>query len=445
MLLQRKSSVKAAFGPACTSIPRKPLRMLSQSCPKTTGFGAPTLVRWLLFNLLLAVAGPLVGQSLANADIPDLPAPPYTIQRVVIDPGHGGNDAGCSGTHSKEKHIALGIAKYLRQYFQQNYPTLDVIMTRERDRFVTVERRAEIANSRQADLFISLHCNAMEKAEHIRGSETYVFGISEDETTLNVEERENAVIKLEDNYRSRYGFDPESPEGYIMLSMYQHAYQAQSLQFADLIERRMHRVPNHRSRGVKKAAFVVLREATMPSVLVETGFLTNLTDEQLLLEPEGQRLIALAVFNAFVDYKMRVENQTERPSLIEIPGTPSPVVPAPAVVATPAPVVSAPIPAPAAPSSDPVRVLAVEFCVQLAASKREIPTNTGKWSRLTYPFEVRPEGGMLKYQVTQLATFAEAKAVQRALAAEGFEGTWIVAYHNGEKITALEGKALVGE
>ena len=430
--------------PSPARIRKRPFAMLPQSCPKSTGFRPPTLLRWLLFNLSLALGGTLLGQPLATEP---LAAPPYTIQRVVIDPGHGGVDHGCSGLHSKEKHIALRIAQYLRRYFAQNYPEVEVIMTRDRDRFVTVEKRAEIANSRQADLFISLHCNAMEKADHIRGSETYVFGISADETTLNVVERENAVIKLEDNYQNRYGFDPESPEGYILLSMYQHAYEAQSLQFADLIERRMNRVPNHRSRGVKKAAFVVLREATMPSVLVETGFLTNLTDEQLLLEPEGQRLIARAVFNAFVDYKMRVENRSERPALVELPETGAPTAaPVPlATSATPVPVVA---PSPASPvvsASDARQVLAVEYCVQLAASKREISTNTGKWTRLTYPYEVRPEGGMLKYQVTQLGTFAEAKAVQATLKAQGFSDTWIVAYHNGEKITAQAARRLTGE
>ena len=420
--------------------------MLSQSCPKSTGFALPALLRWGLFNLSMIGCWALGAQPLALATPP---APPYQIQRVVIDPGHGGTDAGCSGTHSKEKHIALGIAKYLRTYFAQNYPDLQVVMTRDRDRFVTVERRAEIANSMEADLFISLHCNAMEKADHIRGSETYVFGISEDETTLNVAERENAVIKLEDNYHARYGFDPDSPEGYILLQMYQHAYQLQSLQFADLIERRMNRVPNHRSRGVKKAAFIVLREATMPSVLVETGFLTNLTDEQLLLEPSGQQAIARAVFNAFVDYKMKVEGQAVRPALVELPNAIPAPAPQPATAPTAAPVATVPPPAalpePSTPNSNTVRVLPIEYCVQLAASKREIPTNVGKWSRLTYPFEVRPEGGMLKYQVTQLATFAAAQAVQRALKAEGFDDTWIVAYRQGEKITAQAARALTGE
>ena len=405
--------------------------MWPQSCPISTVRRARLSVRWLLFNLSLALAVPVVCAQAPAEAAGD------KVRRIVIDPGHGGVDAGCSGAHSKEKHLALGVSKYLRDLLRQNFPDLEIIMTRERDRFVTVEQRAAVANSREADLFISIHCNAMEQSPEIRGSETYVFGISEDETTLNVVERENAVIKLEDNYRTRYGFDPESPEGYILLNMYRHAYQAQSLQFADLIERRMSTVPEHRSRGVKKAAFVVLREATMPSVLVETGFLTNLTDEQLLLLPGGQRQIARAVFDAFVDYKMAVENLTVRPVPVEQATVPAPVLP-PATSAVPtAPVADAP--------PLPTPVLVVEYCVQLAASKREIPTTTGRWSRLTYPFEVRPEGGMLKYQITGLSSYAAARAAQQRVAGEGFPDTWIVAYRRGEKITAQAARKLTGE
>ena len=425
---------------------------MTQSSTFLTGFLTPTAVRWLLFNLLLAVS---LGAGAAGTPTDSLrrvaaagESTPFSLRTIVIDPGHGGYDPGCSGAHSTEKHIALGIAKELKIYFELNYPELRVLLTRETDKFVTLEDRAEMANNAQADLFLSIHCNSMTNSAATRGSETYVFGISENQTTLSIEERENAVIKLEDNYQERYGFDPDSPEGHILLSMYQHAYLTQSLQFAELVEKRMATVPNHRSRGVKQAAFVVLREATMPSVLVETGFLTNGIDEKLLLQAVGQQQIARAVFDAFVDFKLQVENGTTRPVIVEAEPLPTPS----AVVS--APVISSPsTPAPGSsinvsanmPIATGGPVLAVEYCVQLAAAKSEIPTDRGKWVRLTFPYIVRPEGGLLKYQVAQLGTYAAARAAQAELKKEGFADTWIVAYHNGVKISAKEARKLTGE
>ena len=232
----------------------------------------------------------------------------YEVKTVVIDAGHGGHDPGCLGGNSREKHLALAIALNLREAMQKAYPDVEIIMTREKDEFIPLYKRAAIANRNDADLFMSIHCNFMPGSAATRGSETYVMGLHTAEHNLQVAKRENAAILLEDDYEKNYDYDPNSPEGHIMLSMFQNAYLEQSILFAEAIERQLKERARRKSRGVKQAGFVVLKETTMPSVLIETGFLSNAAEEKFLMGAEGQSLVAGAILDAFTEYKQKMES-----------------------------------------------------------------------------------------------------------------------------------------
>ena len=228
------------------------------------------------------------------------------IKTVVIDAGHGGKDGGCHGAHSHEKHIALKIALLLGGYIDKYIPEVNVIYTRKTDIFIELEERAAIANRNNADLFISIHCNAASPAAF--GTETFVMGLHKTDGNLNVAKRENSVIELEDNYKERYNFDPNSPESYILLSLNQNAYLEQSTLFASLIQEQFEKRVGRFNRGVKQAGFWVLWRTTMPSVLIETGFLTNKSEEEFLASTQGQEYIASAIYRAFKDYKAKMES-----------------------------------------------------------------------------------------------------------------------------------------
>ncbi len=230
----------------------------------------------------------------------------YQLRTIVIDPGHGGHDPGCSGHNSREKHIALSVGKYLVEDIKSQYPDLNVIMTRSTDVFVPLHERASIATENKADLFISIHCNSFSRSE-VKGSETYVLGLHATEENLAVAKRENESILLEENYRENYGFDPNSPEAHIMFSMFQNAFLEQSISFAEKVQGQANVVAGRKNRGVKQAGFLVLRYATMPSVLVETGYLTNSVDESYLSTETGQKNMAIAISNAFSSYKNEME------------------------------------------------------------------------------------------------------------------------------------------
>jgi N-acetylmuramoyl-L-alanine amidase len=232
----------------------------------------------------------------------------YEVRTVVIDPGHGGHDPGCSGAHSKEKHVCLSVGKFLAEAIEANFPDVKVIMTRNTDKFIPLNERAAIATRNKADLFISIHCNAISNASKTMGTETYVLGLHATEANLAVAKRENEAILLEEDYEKNYdGYDPNSPEAHIMFSMFQNAFLEQSLSFADKVQHYSTQEAKRKHRGVKQAGFIVLKYATMPSVLVETGFLTNATEEEFLRTKAGQRTMANALLLAFRDYKEEME------------------------------------------------------------------------------------------------------------------------------------------
>ncbi len=235
----------------------------------------------------------------------------YRLKTVVIDAGHGGKDSGCLGANSKEKVIALGVSLKLGEYISKNFPDVKVIYTRKTDKFLELKERAEIANSNNADLFISVHCNASPSKQGY-GTETYVMGTHRSNANLMVAKRENSVVTMEDNYEVAYdGFDPNSDEGHIRLSIFQNAYREESILFASLVEDQFQKKAKRSSRGVKEAGFLVLYKTTMPSVLIETGFLTNTSEEKYLMTAEGQDKIASSIYKAFAQFKEIIDGSLD--------------------------------------------------------------------------------------------------------------------------------------
>ncbi len=232
------------------------------------------------------------------------------ISIVVIDPGHGGKDWGASMGKAKEKDIVLDIAIKLGNIIKLNYPNVKIIYTRKKDIFVPLHQRANIANKNKADLFISIHVNAVER-KSVRGTETFVLGQHRSKDNLDVAKKENAVILLEDDYTNTYeGFDPNLPESYIMFELVQDEYLEQSVMFASAIQKQFKEQANRIDRSVKQAGFLVLRRTTMPSVLIETGFLSHTSERNYLLSESGKTNLASAIFKAFKDYKIKIEDKS---------------------------------------------------------------------------------------------------------------------------------------
>lgn len=385
----------------------------------------------------------------------------YKIRKIVIDPGHGGHDGGCSGAHSTEKHLALAVAKKMKAAIHASHPDVQVIMTREIDVFIPLYQRAAIANDNQADLFISVHCNSIRNAGHIRGSETYVLGAHKFEENLDVAKRENAAVLYEDNYEKNYNFDPNSDEGHITLSLYQNAYLEQSLLFAERVETNIKNNTAMRSRGVKQAGFLVLRETAMPSVLIETGYLTNGKDEAYLRSEAGQNKMAAVIARAFTEYRNIIESesglagntvvrpparsgsggtpyrrqevrQIQKPVIIQNTSTSS--APRRSEVKSPA------VSRPTVPKVNTTGT-SIRYRVQLAASSTPLNTTQGRWLSIPeYTVAVINENGMKKYQASDFSTFAEANAARKILTQRGFRGAFVTAYENGRKISVQEAK-----
>ncbi|MFQ5446665.1 MAG: N-acetylmuramoyl-L-alanine amidase [Saprospiraceae bacterium] len=415
----------------------------------------------------------------------------YQIKTVVIDPGHGGHDPGCLGPGAREKNLALAIGKYFAQALKKNYPEINVIMTRSTDVFVTLEERAAIATRNKADLFVSIHCNFIPKANHIHGAETYVLGLHATKENLEVAKRENESILFEDNYKETYdGYDPNSPEAHIVLSMFQNAFLEQSILFAEKVQEHSVTEAGRKDRGVKQAGFLVLRHATMPSVLVETGYLSNAEELRYLKTEKGQKSIANALLLAFGDYKNEMETGSEAPRVLsltkldvdkkeqpEVAVRTKPEVTPPAVEKKKQPALTTtPTPSPAPMDAAPDRriskniklekpergtkILAavpvettpafgdssksqnvdVQFCVQLAASPKLLEVTKGRWRNVKYLIEVVKEDRLYKYQVRNFAALSEANVIKKELRAIGFNDAFVVAYKNGVKMNPRDVK-----
>jgi len=254
----------------------------------------------VVFLLITIVVFPCQSQNANNG-----------IKKIVIDPGHGGKDPGNLGTgryKETEKHIALDISLLFGNYVKEAYPDIEIIYTRKtNDKFLELHERTQLANDNNADLFISIHCDAW-TSPNAYGAGVYVMGMSKLKANMDIAMKENAVIYLEDDYKQNYeGFDPNSPESYIVFSLTQNTYLGQSLQIAEEVQQQFATRANRKSRGVKQAPFYVISRANMPSILIECGFLTNPKEEDYLNSKQGKVYLASAIFRAFRSYKESID------------------------------------------------------------------------------------------------------------------------------------------
>ena len=222
---------------------------------------------------------------------------------LVIDPGHGGHDAGAIGAFSKEKNINLNVALAFGRFVENNCSNVKVIYTRKNDVFIPLHQRADIANRNKADLFISIHTNALPKGAKATGLETYTLGMHRASDNFDVAKRENSVILIEKDYKQHYeGFDPSSSESYIMFEFLQDKNMAQSVELAKMVQKRTCAAATRPNKGVKQAGFLVLRETSMPSCLIELGFISTPSEEQFLNSDEGIANMGRGIYQAFCDY-----------------------------------------------------------------------------------------------------------------------------------------------
>ena len=228
------------------------------------------------------------------------------IKVVVLDAGHGGKDPGNLGTgryQTTEKQIALDVTMQVGKYIEEAFPDIKVIYTRKTDEFIGLKERTRIANENKADLFISIHCNSNERSS-AKGADTFIMGLHKTEANLRTAQKENAAMLLEKDHEVVYdGFDPKSPESMIALSLRQSIHMEQSLDIASLVQRQFRERVHRTDRGVKQAGFWVISFTTMPSILIELGFLTNPQEEDFLQSEDGRSYMASAIYRAFKEYK----------------------------------------------------------------------------------------------------------------------------------------------
>ena len=371
------------------------------------------------------------------------------VNIIVIDPGHGGKDPGNLGTgryKDREKDVSYDVSLLVKQYIEENLPGTKAILTRDDSQFIELYQRTVIANRANADLFISIHCNANDN-HSAYGTESFVLGMGEKDQRLNkTAQLENAARLLEDNWESNYEkLDASNPAAIIALRAYQDAFLEQSISIADEIQHQFEGRVKRRNRGVKQQPLAVLRGSTMPAVLVELGFLTNPGEEDFLQSTRGKELLASAIYRAIKEYKYKresrdamiqgVEGQTsifdqieEAPPTTTTENT-APSQAAVAVEQAPAPVTTAP--APAVPSS-------LFFAVQLAVSRNDLacaPENfkglEGVWKEEQY--------GLFKYYCGKISTYKEVEALKTTVV-EQYPDAYIVAFEKDRKIDLNEAK-----
>lgn len=341
---------------------------------------------------------------------------------IVLDAGHGGKDSGALGQNTKEKDIALQLTLQLGYYLENYLPQVQVLYTRQSDVFVPLHERVQLANSNQADVFFSIHCNSLDQAnQQVQGTETFVMGLHRAAENLEVAKRENKAILLETNYNNHYaGYDPHSSEGHIMLSMYQNAYLDQSLALAGQIEQQFAQTIQRQSRGVKQAGFLVLRATTMPAVLVETGFLSHRQEEHYLSSATGQAYVASAMFRALQNYVQQVQ-QTHNQHHQWVEGNKH---------SNSTPVASNSSYYTAVNSYRPT----ITYKIQLAAAVNKPLRGQEPWASIE-ALEYHKVGRHYKYLVGNYTSKAQALASQAAWRRFGFVDAFVVAFQNGQVMT----------
>ena len=349
---------------------------------------------------------------------------------VVIDAGHGGHDPGAIGKISKEKNINLNVALKLGRLIEQGCPDVKVVYTRKTDVFIPLNRRAEIANNAKADLFISIHTNALAKNHTMKGASTWTLGLAKSDANLEVAKRENAVILYEDDYKTRYaGFNPNSSESYIIFEFMQDQYMSQSVHLASLVQKQFRTTCKRADRGVHQAGFLVLKASAMPSILVELGFISTPEEERYLNTEAGASSLAQGIYRAFLTYKAEQE--------AKLNGNAAPV-PAPASVDNGSQA-EAPVQSQAhddKPGRAPVKVEQttvgnIVFKLQILTSDRVLSKNDKRLKGLKGT-EYYKEGGLYKYTYGASSSYDEIKRLKRSIAAK-FKDAFIVAFENGKK------------
>lgn len=362
----------------------------------------------------------------------------FGIKTVVIDAGHGGKDGGCVGSIANEKNIALSISLKLGKYIEENFKDVKVVYTRSTDVFIELTERARIANKAEADLFICIHVNSGTAPTAI-GTETYVMGLHKTESNLRVAQRENSSILLEDDYKSKYeNFDPNSPESYIVLTLTQSAHLEQSLIFATKVQKEFTEKVGRYNRGVRQAGFLVLHQTAMPSVLIETGFITNKEEEKFLASDIGQDYMASAIFRAFKEYKYEIESKgikedrSQNPS-VDGGSQKTEVVEVPEVVDDKKNKKEKKKPDDEKPKIEE----GVIFKIQIATSSIKTELKPENFSGLD-GVDLYEAGGLYRYTYGKEKNMGDANNLQLQLKDKGFKDAFIVAFKDGIRIPISE-------
>lgn len=362
------------------------------------------------------------------------------VNIIVIDPGHGGKDPGNLGTgryKTREKHVSYDVSVLVKKYIEENLPNTKAILTRSDDTFIELYQRTVIANRANADLFISIHCNANDN-KSAYGTESFVLGMGDRDQRLNkTAQLENASRMLEDNWESNYTeLDASNPAAVIALRAYQDAYLEQSISVADEIQKQFEGRVKRRNRGVKQQPLAVLRGSTMPAVLVELGFLTNPGEEDFLQSARGKELLASAIYRAIKSYKYKRETRdavaqsisiVEDVKIDEAPQTPPSSTTAP-TDATPEPVVQK---APQL-NVDVSTPVALHFSVQIAVSRNDLDCVPQNFKGLSEVYQ-KEQYGLYKYYYGKVSNYHEAEQL-KITAKEHFPDAYIVAFDKSGKI-----------
>jgi len=338
--------------------------------------------------------------------------PPKGIRTVVIDAGHGGRDPGAIGKKGQEKHIALSIALKVGHYIEENVPDVKVIYTRKKDVYVKLMDRADIANEAEADLFISIHVNAVPRSS-AKGTLTLVLGQHRADENFDVAVRENSVILLEEDYETRYeGFDPQSAESYIMFSLMQKTYFKQSIEFGDFVQDQFRERAARKDLGVREQGLLVLAQTSMPGVMIETGFISNPEEEKYLMTAYGQDIIASAIYRGFKEYKEEIDRRSNL--TVVIPDEPQTASDQPAENQV---------------QIDPNQVI---FSVQVASSKNNIPTDPSSFKGYE-DVRVIADGRWYKYLIGQENSYHSALDKCNAIK-DDYPDAFVVASKNSKLI-----------
>jgi N-acetylmuramoyl-L-alanine amidase len=372
------------------------------------------------------------------------------VSKVVIDAGHGGKMPGAVTKQTKEKEINLKVALRVGKLISDNFNDVTVIYTRKKDETVELYQRAEIANKNKADLFISIHCNSVDNNNQARGIETFVMGLEQTEASIAVAKKENADILLENDYKTNYSdFDPNSPEAYIIFSLYNSAYLKSSMTIASKVQKHLVTNTKLKDREVKQAKIFVLYKVAMPSILIELGFISNPEEEKFLLHEGNQELMAISIYNAFVEYKNYVEG-TQKPFLpvnkiaITEPKSENLEVENDSKVHDVSKVVSVDFPADTIEKTTiQPEIIAndIRFRIQFFISKDNLNTSDKKFAALS---EVKKynENGLWKYTAGNFKMLDEAQ-IKLKKVKENYSDAFIVAFNNEQKITIQEAQRLM--